>query len=118
MIKWVEQPAFEENLFKVGDWVRVYSSGGNSTYDAIVSSTQTDHKDCLFLETRRSLYKPISTSTPHFKQCRLLKIPTPREWCICTEHLCFSPDAFDCDYGGKECKKKWIIVREVLDEPN
>lgn len=99
-MKYKEQPAFEKNDFKVGDYVRVYDE--QYQFDCAISAIN----DCFVsFNTTRKL---------HFKQCRLLLPVKPREFYLIR-------DCEDDTFGILEEKpnnvwKEIVKVREVLED--
>lgn len=101
MSEWIEQPAFETNEFKIGDFVRIYKGTGIEEEEVI--SVSSSHV-C-----------PYGGGEYHFQQCRLLKKREPREWWVAPG---FADNEYFEPYQDAQISKKevsgWVKVREVI----
>lgn len=108
MTKWIEQPAFEKNEFKVGDHVNIYT--WPTTYrDCVITLIEND----TIIVDRDDRYSKGNKLNADFHQCRLLKKREAREiW------LDLGTGKFCKVYEGAIVDKAAIKVREVLEDDN
>lgn len=102
-VKYVEQPAFETNLFKIGDKIHVY----DMCYKNIDIHTITKINDDLIESNGKDIL--------HFKQCRLVLPVRPREFWIKLDLINYSIlIATPFDIGLKD--EGYFKVREILED--
>jgi len=111
MGEWTEQEAFNENNFKVGDKVMVYSQSLEFVrWVKNINSTR--------VEVELTEHTVPQIPSYHFKQCRLLKKREPKRIKLCKE--CVNNDyMFDVGYSSNHCNNRnhstvWYV--EELDE--
>ncbi len=101
-MKYIEQPAFETNEFKVGDSIMIYDPVG--VCKATVYNSKNDIVSVTFDNGTGFAYY-------HFKQCRLLLPTKPREWLVSIDK---KRNRISCDIYNTP--GPLIKVREVLED--
>lgn len=109
-MKYIEQPAFETNEFKIGDKINIYESSPEG------SATLLKERTVDFVGKNRIVGVQEESRNFHFKQCRLLLPAKPREFTLFKDK---KHNKYYSLEGRQSPQCRWdevIRVKEVLED--